>query len=60
MHIVKITVTEKIKTTDNKLEQNKAQYDLDKHTNKAFALLSVNVSKYEFSTFIQERLLRKG
>ena len=30
----KITVNEKIKAVDNKIEQNKAQYNLDKQTTK--------------------------
>ena len=29
-----MSISEKIKTTDNKIEQNKAQYDLDKQTAK--------------------------
>ena len=33
-----MTVTEKIKTIDNKIEQNKAQYDLDRQTAKIAAL----------------------
>ena len=45
-----MTVTEKIKTIDNKIEQNKAQYDLDRQTAKIAALSSGNVSKYEFLT----------
>ena len=28
----KMNVSEKIKTTDNKIEQNKAQYDLDRQS----------------------------
>ena len=37
-------------TIDNKIEQNKAQYNLDRQTAKIFALSSGNVSKYEFLT----------
>ena len=43
-------ISEKTKTVDNKIEQNKAQYDLDRRTAKISVLSSVNVSKYEFST----------
>ena len=43
-----MTISKKIKTTDNKIEQNKTQYDLDTKTFKISALLSRNVSKYEF------------
>ena len=43
-----MTVSEKLKTTDNKIEQNKAQYYLDRQTAKISALSSGNVSKYEF------------
>ena len=45
-----MTTSEKIKTIDNKVEQNKAQYDLDRETAKISALSSRNVSKYEFLT----------
>ena len=37
---------EKFKTIDNKIEQNKAQYDLDRETAKISALSSGNVGKY--------------
>ena len=30
--IIKMTVSEKIKTISNKIEQNKVQYDLDRQT----------------------------
>ena len=46
----KMTVTGKIKTTDNKIEQNKSQYDLDRKTATTSALSSGSVSKYEFVT----------
>ena len=45
-----MTITEKIKTIDSKIEQNKAQYDLDRQTSKISTLSSGNVSKYEFLT----------
>ena len=47
----KMSVSEKIKTIDNKIEQNKAQYNLDRQTAKISALSSGNVSKYEFLMF---------
>ena len=37
-------VIEKIKIIDNKIEQNKAQYDLNRQTAKISALSSRNVS----------------
>ena len=43
-------ISEKIKTTVKKIEQNKAQYNLDKQTVKISALSSGNVRKYEFLT----------
>ena len=43
-------ISEKIKAINNIIEQNKAQYDLDRKTAKISALLSVNYSKYEFLT----------
>ena len=41
---------QKIKTIDNKIKQNKAQYNLDRQAAKISALSSGNVSKYEFLT----------
>ena len=43
-------IIEKNKAINNKIQQNKAQYDLNKRTAKVSALLSRNVSKYEFLT----------
>ena len=44
----KMGISEKIKTIDNKIEQNKAQYNLDRQTAKISALSSGNVSKFKF------------
>ena len=41
-----MTVNEKIKTVDNTIEQNKAQYDLDRQTVMISPLRSGNVGKY--------------
>ena len=43
-------VGEKIKTIDNKIYQNKAQYNLDRQNAKISALSSGNVSEYKFLT----------
>ena len=43
-------ISEKIKAIHNKIEQSKAQYNLDRQTTKISALSSENVSKYEFFT----------
>ena len=43
-------MNQKIKTIDNKIKQNKAQYNLNRQTTKISALSSGNVSKYEFLT----------
>ena len=45
-----MTISEKIKTINNKIEQSKAQYDLDKQTAKIPAFSSGNISKHEFLT----------
>ena len=45
-----MSISEKIKAISNKIEQNKAQHDLDRQTSKISALSSRNVSKYEFLT----------
>ena len=46
----KANASEKIKKIDNKIEQTKSLYDLDKQTAKNSALSSGNVSKYELLT----------
>ena len=48
-------MTERMKTIDNKIKQNKAQYDLDRQTAKISALLPGN----EFLTF-RDVLLEKS
>ena len=45
-----MTPSEKIKTINNKIEQNKAQYSLDRQTAKISVLSSGNVAKYEYFT----------
>ena len=40
-----MSISEKIKTIDNKIAQNKAQYNLDRKTAKISASSSGNVSK---------------
>ena len=45
-----MSISKKIKTIDNKINQNKAQYNLDRETAKIYSLSSGNVSKYEFLT----------
>ena len=59
-----MTVSKKIRITNNKIEQSKAQYDLDRKTAKISALSSGNVSKYEFLTgkgvLTEKNLLEKA
>ena len=45
-----MSISEKIKAINEKTQQNKAQYDLDRQTAKISALSSGQVSKYEFLT----------
>ena len=45
-----MSISEEIKTINNKIAQNKAQYNLDRQTAKISALSSRNVSKYEVLT----------
>ena len=45
-----MTVSEKIKTTDDKIEQSKAQYNSDTQTANISALSSENRSRYELLT----------
>ena len=44
-----MSVSEKIKTINHKIEENKAQYDLGRQTAKISAISTKNVSKCEFS-----------
>ena len=56
-----MSISEKILKIDNKIEQNKAQYNLDKETAKMYGLSSGNVSKYEFligKDILSKRLVR--
>ena len=43
-----MSISEKIKPINNKIEQNKAHYDLDRQTVTISDLSSGNDSKYEF------------
>ena len=45
-----MTIIEKIKTTDKRNEQNKAQYYLNRQTSKISVLSSKNIEIYKFST----------
>ena len=45
-----MSIREKIKAVDNKIEQNKGQYNLDRRTADTFALPLGNVTKSEFFT----------
>ena len=45
-----MSVSEKIKAINDKIEQNKAQYDLDRENAKILSLSSGNIIKYEFLT----------
>ena len=45
-----MSISEKIKAIDNKIKQNKGQYDLEKQTARISALSSRNVSKHEILT----------
>ena len=45
-----MSMSKKIKQIDNKIELNKAQYDLNRQTANISALSSGDISKYEFLT----------
>ena len=59
-----MSISDKIKAINNKNEQNKAQYNLDRETAKISAISSGNVSKYEFLTgkdvLIEKVMLEKA
>ena len=58
-----MSISEKIKTINNKIEQNKAQYDLGWQTTKICDSSSGNISKYEYLTgkdaLLEKDLLEK-
>ena len=58
-----MSISEKIKPINNKIEQNKAQYNLNRQATKISSISSVNLSKHEFLTskdVLQEnKLIRK-
>ena len=45
-----MSISDKIKAINDKIEQNKTHYDLDRQTAKISALSSRNVCKYELLT----------
>ena len=51
--------SQKMNTINNKIKQNKAQYDLDRQTGKILGLSSGNLSKCEFLTG-EDVLAEKG
>ena len=59
-----MSISEKIKTIDNKIEQNKDQYNLDRQTAKISALSLENARKCEFLTgrdvLLEKDLLEKA
>ena len=54
-----MTFSEKIRKTNNKIGQKKAQYDLDRQTAKTSVLSLENVNKYKFRTS-EDGLTEKG
>ena len=59
-----MTVSVKIKTIDNKIEENKVQYNLDRQTANTLALSLKNIDKYEVLTggdiLTEKELLQKS
>ena len=59
-----MTVGVKIKTIDNKIEENKVQYNLDRQTANTLALSLKNIDKYEILTggdiLTEKELLQKS
>ena len=48
--IIKMSIMEKIKTTNNKIEQTKVENDFDPQADKIAAFSSGDVGKYKFLT----------
>ena len=59
-----MSISEKIKAINNKINQDKAEYNLDRQTAKTSALSSKNVSKHDFLTgkhvLLEKELLEKA
>ena len=59
-----MSISDKIKAINNKIKQNKSQYNFDRETAKISALPSEDVSKYEFLTgkdvLLEKDLLQKA
>ena len=59
-----MTVSVKIKTIDNKIEENKVQCNLDRQTANTLALSLKNIDKYEILTggdiLTEKELLQKS
>ena len=59
-----MTVSVKIKSIDNKIEENKVQYNLDRQTANTLALSLKNIDKYEILTggdiLTEKELLQKS
>ena len=59
----KMSISGKIKTIDNKIQQNKAQWNLRKQTAKISVLSSRNVNRYRFliskDVLLKKDLLKK-
>ena len=59
-----MSLSEKIKAINNKIDQDKAQYNLDRQTAKTSALSSINVGKHDVLTgnhvLLEKELLEKA
>lgn len=59
-----MSINEKIKSINNRIEQNKTGHNLERQTAKNFALPLRNVNKYEFLTqkdvLTEKELLEKA
>ena len=59
-----MSLSEKIKAINNKIDQDKAQYNLDRQTAKTSALSSKNVGKHDILTgnhvLLEKELLEKA
>ena len=59
----KLTVGEEMKTTDNKIEQNKAQYDFERESSKIllyYQVTLVNIFSICKNVLLEKNLLEKA
>ena len=58
LKLIKITLADELKTLDDKIKVNQAQYDLDRKAAKISALLSKQLCKYECKDYKMKKAVK--